>query len=64
MTRSPRLLVAGQPHYITVKEAALRLGLAEITIRKFLTAGKLRRFKVGRRTLVRVSDVDRLVKPA
>jgi excisionase family DNA binding protein len=56
-------LCAGQK-YITIREAAARLGLAPITIRKFLTAGKLRRYKVGARTLVRASEVDSLVKPA
>lgn len=64
MPRSPRLLVARQRKYITVPEAAERLGLAPITIRKLLTAGKLHRYKVGARTLVRVSEVDALVRPA
>ena len=53
-----------QSDFITVKEAAGILKLSEISIRRFLTKRKLKRFKAGARTLVRRSDVLSLIREA
>jgi excisionase family DNA binding protein len=50
--------------FITVKEAAALLKLSDISIRRFLTQKKLRRFKVGARTLIRVSEAMSLIREA
>jgi excisionase family DNA binding protein len=48
--------------YLTVREAADLLRLSEISVRRFLTQQRLRRFKAGSRTLLLRSDVLNLVK--
>lgn len=48
--------------FIHVKEAARLTTLSEISIRRYLTQGKLRRFKVGGRTLLKYSDVIALIR--
>lgn len=53
---------AGQ--YVTVREAARLLKLSEISIRRFLSQKKLRRFKVGSRTLLLHSEVVGLIHEA
>jgi len=50
--------------FITCKEAAALLKLSEISIRRFLTQKKLRRYKVGARTLLRHDEVLGLVREA
>jgi excisionase family DNA binding protein len=50
--------------FITVKEAAALLKLSEISIRRFLTQKKLRRFKVGARTLIRQTEAMSLIREA
>lgn len=47
--------------FITVREAAALLKLSEISIRRFLTVKKLRRYKVGSRTLLHASEVRSLI---
>ena len=53
---------------ISVKEAAALLRLSEISIRRYLTQKKLRRFKVGpgrgRRTLLSLNQVLGLIREA
>ena len=53
--------VSGAP-YMTVKQAAIFLCVSEATIRHFLTIRKLRRFKVGSRTLILRADAQALVR--
>jgi excisionase family DNA binding protein len=48
--------------YVSVKEAARLLKISEISVRRFLTLKRLRRFKVGSRTLVLQSEVLALVR--
>lgn len=48
--------------YVTVREAADLLCLSEISVRRFLTLTKLRRFKAGGRTLLLQSEVLSLIK--
>lgn len=47
---------------LSVRKAAEFLSVSDVTIRRFLTHKKLRRFKAGGRTLVRLSDLLELVK--
>ena len=47
---------------MTVREAAQLLRLSEISIRRFLTLKKLKRFKAGARTLLLQSEVLGLIK--
>jgi len=46
---------------LTVREGAALLKLSEASIRRYLTLKKLRRFKVGSRTLLKRGDVLGLV---
>jgi excisionase family DNA binding protein len=48
--------------FVSVKSAAERITVSEPTIRRFLTQKRLRRFKAGRRTLIKLSDLMGLVK--
>jgi excisionase family DNA binding protein len=48
--------------YLTVREAAQLLRLSEISVRRFLTLKKLKRFKAGARTLLLESEVRGLIK--
>lgn len=47
--------------FLSVKEAADMLKLSQVSIRRYLGQGKLKRFKVGARTLIRQDDVIALV---
>jgi excisionase family DNA binding protein len=47
---------------LSVEEAARRLGgLSKYTVQAWLSSGKLRRTKVGGRTMVRVSELQRVI---
>jgi len=48
---------------ITVREAARATGLGRTTIYKLIDDGKLRRVKVGKRSLIVFSDLEKLVAP-
>jgi len=46
----------------SVEEAALKLGgLSKYTIHAWLSSGKLRRTKVGSRTMIRESELNRVI---
>jgi excisionase family DNA binding protein len=48
---------------LSVEEAARRLGgLSKYTIHAWLSAGKLRRTKVGSRTMIRESELQRVIE--
>jgi len=48
---------------LSVEEAARRLGgISKWTIHSWLSQGKLRRTKVGRRTMIRESELQRVVR--
>jgi excisionase family DNA binding protein len=48
---------------LSVKDAAAYLGgISPYTIHAWLSKGKLRRSKVGGRTMVRVSELDRVIE--
>jgi excisionase family DNA binding protein len=47
---------------LSVEEAARRLGgLSPYTIHSWLSSGKLRRTKLGRRTMIRESELERVI---
>jgi excisionase family DNA binding protein len=46
---------------LTVKEAALYCGLAEKTIRNWMSSRKLAYYKVGRNTRIRLSDLEKKI---
>ena len=50
--------------FLSVEEAAELLRMSQVSIRRYLGQGKLKRFKVGSRTLVRHDDVMALVREA
>jgi excisionase family DNA binding protein len=48
---------------LSVDEAARRLGgLSKYTIHAWLSSGKLRRTKVGSRTMIRESELQRVIE--
>ena len=48
---------------LSVEEAARRLGgLSKYTINTWLSQGKLRRTKVGSRTMIRESELERVIE--
>jgi excisionase family DNA binding protein len=57
-------LVADAGDFINCKEAAALLRLSEIHIRRMLTQKKLKRYKVGARTLILKSEALALIRPA
>jgi excisionase family DNA binding protein len=62
-TENPRVDAAPfAEEFLTVREGAALLRLSEVSIRRYLTQKKLRRFKVGGRTLLMRSDVLGLVR--
>jgi excisionase family DNA binding protein len=46
---------------MSVAKTAARLGLSHPIVYRLIRDGKLRAFKVGRRTLIAVAEVERLV---
>lgn len=53
---------ASGEQFLTCKEAAAIVKLSEISIRRLLTKGKLRRFKMGARTLISRAELLGLVR--
>ena len=48
---------------LSIDEAARRLGgLSKYTIQAWLSSGKLRRTKVGSRTMIRESELERVIE--
>jgi len=50
-----------EPLAISIKDAAKALGLGRTSIYAMIADGRLEAFKVGRRTLVRMESILRLV---
>jgi excisionase family DNA binding protein len=59
-TATPSSTSAGE--FITCKETASLLKLSEISIRRLLTKKKLKRYKVGARTLILKSEALGLIR--
>jgi excisionase family DNA binding protein len=50
--------------YLTVKETAAFLKISPVTVWRLLGDGKLKKFKCGARTLIRLRDAEGLVREA
>jgi excisionase family DNA binding protein len=50
--------------FLSVSQAAELLTVSKVSIRRYLGMGKLKKFKVGARTLIRRDDVLALVREA
>jgi excisionase family DNA binding protein len=48
--------------YLSIKQASESTSLSPRTINYLISEGRIRAFKVGRRTLLRVSELERLGK--
>jgi excisionase family DNA binding protein len=48
---------------LTVQEALRATGLGRTTLYKLIGSGRVRRVKVGKRTLIRYDDLQKLVAP-
>lgn len=53
-----------QGRFVSVAEAAELLRISVVSIRRYLGQGKLKRFKIGARTLLRHDEVMSLVREA
>lgn len=49
---------------VSVPDAATMLGLGRSTVFGLIAAGRLQALKVGARTVIRVSDIERFIKEA
>jgi len=47
---------------LSVSQVAERLGLRPVTVRQWASARKITRIKLGRRTLIPSSEVERLIE--
>jgi excisionase family DNA binding protein len=47
---------------VSVNEAAHALSISPWTIRAYITAGKLKSVRIGRRVLIEPSELERIVK--
>jgi excisionase family DNA binding protein len=50
-----------EPLAISIKDAAKALGLGRTTIYAMIAAGRLDSFKIGRRTLVKMESIRRVI---
>lgn len=48
---------ARSEEFITIKEAAILLGVAELTVRNYITQGSLKAERIGRRIRIRKGDL-------
>jgi excisionase family DNA binding protein len=58
----PTIQIAAGAAFISVKAAAEMLSVSQVSIRRYLGQGRLKRFKFGSRTLLRSQDVMNLVR--
>jgi excisionase family DNA binding protein len=47
---------------VSIEEAARRLGLRPVRVRAWAGARKIARVKLGRRVLIPISEIDRLIE--
>jgi excisionase family DNA binding protein len=60
-TKKPPLSELRQ-QFVSVQEAAEMLRISQVSIRRYLGQGKLKRFEVGARTLLRHDEVMGLIR--
>ncbi|MGH9727512.1 MAG: helix-turn-helix domain-containing protein [Candidatus Acidiferrales bacterium] len=63
-TKHLRSAAVSDGEFLTCKEVAALLRMSEISIRRFLTRGTLKRYKCGARTLIRRSEAMGLIREA
>ena len=62
MAKAKQVVTERKSEFISVPAAAEWLSVSQPTIWRFLTKKRLRRYKVGARTLVSFEDVQKLVE--
>lgn len=62
-TKMARTQWDAEPEFLGVTAAAQMLGVSEASIRRFFTEKKLKRYKIGARSVARRSDVLALAVP-
>jgi len=62
--RTPVTEQLQQGKFLSVREGAAFSKVSEITLRRWLTQKKLRRYKIGSRTLIKASDLAGLIHEA
>lgn len=63
-TNGSKPVASQSGEFLSVSQAASILQISEVSIRRYLTLKRLRRFKVGSRTLLKREDVLSLVREA
>jgi excisionase family DNA binding protein len=59
----PSNVSAQSKEYLTLADAADRMGVSTATLRRRITDGQLRAFRMGKRLIrIRVEDLDRMLK--
>lgn len=53
-----------KPYAVTISDAQQALGLGRTTLYSLLAKGRLRRLKIGRRTLITIESIEHLVAHA
>jgi excisionase family DNA binding protein len=52
-----------EKEFLSIKEAAILLGISERTIFRLMKSGELETNKIGRRTIITRSAIDELLNP-
>lgn len=63
-TTKSALPIGQKARFLSVQEAAELLRISQVSIRRYLGQGKLKRFKVGARTLLLHDEVLGLIREA
>jgi excisionase family DNA binding protein len=58
---APELGITRQSELLSMEEAARRLGLRPVTVRMWAAARRIAKVKLGRRVLIPVAEVERLI---
>jgi excisionase family DNA binding protein len=58
----PKAQPQPQRKYGTVADACAMSGLSEVTVRRMLRGGELKTYKVRRRTLIDLAELDALIQ--
>ena len=61
VSRSISSLEGHMENLLSVKEAAKQLGISKYTVDAWLSKKKMQRTKVGRRTMIRESELEKVI---
>jgi len=64
MVKTAQAVERGTTRYLSIREAAEILRVSKPTINRYLSLKKLKRLKVGRRTLIEYNDLMNLIREA